>query len=162
MLMFTISTIFRAIMLMKFGVLGIIIKVAFVILYLLFLLYAFRRYNLGTAPFGKRAEDFQTPFVATALVTAIFAILLDLWKSPLVIILMIICEIALIFWCIAIVSKFSSEISIIANVVFWFIVAVCVGQIGMLFGYAIIASVILTALLFFVFVYVIASELGSF
>lgn len=160
--MYTISTLFRAIMLMHLGVLGVILKIAFVIIYLLFLLYAFRRYNFGNAPFGKRAEDFRTPFVATALISAIFAILLDLWKGPLVIILLIICEVIMIIWCVARVSKYSDEVSVIGNVLFWFIVAVCVGQIAMIFAYAIVAAIILAIIIFIVFVYVIAEELGSF
>ena len=160
--MYTISSLFRFLMLMHMGTIGIIIKVVFVLLYLLFLLYALRRYNFGNAPFGERAEDFRMPFVATALVSAIFAILLDLWRSPLVIVLLIVCEIALLIWAIATVSKYVGEISVIGNVLFWFIVAVCVGQIGMIFAYAIIASVLVVAILFLVLVYVIANELGSF
>ena len=160
--MFSISTLFRTIMLMHIGTLGVILKIVFVILYLLFLLYAFRRYNFGNASFGERAEDFRTPFVATAFVSAVFAILLDLWRGPVVIVLLIISEIALLIWAIIAVSKYVGEISVIGNVIFWFIVAVCVGQIGMIFAYAIIASILVVAILFLVLVYVIANELGSF
>lgn len=160
--MLTISTIFRAIMLMNLGIFGVIIKIAFLLIYLLFLLYAFRRYNFQNAPFGEKAEEFKTPFVATAVATGFFAILLNSWKSPIVIVLLIICEIILIIWCIKKVSEYSADISVIGNVVFWLMVSFFAGQAVMIAIYTIFASVVLAIILFLVFVYIIASEIGSF
>ena len=161
--MYIFSKIFRIILLMNMGVVGILIKVAFIVLYLLFLLYAFRRYNFGTAPFGVHAEDFKTPFIVTSMVKAGFAILMDLEKFNFIIfILMIISEIALFIWCIMTVVKYADEVSVVGNVIFWFIVAIVAGQALMLVFYIYLLFRLIGILIFALFVYIIAVELGSF
>lgn len=161
--MYIFSKIFRIILLMNMGVVGILIKVAFIVLYLLFLLYALRRYNFGTAPFGVHAEDFKLPFVVTSMVTAVFAILIDLEKFNFIIfILMIISEIALFIWCIVAVVKYADEVSVVGNVIFWFIVALAAGQALMIVFYIYLLSRLIAVLLVVLFIYMIAVELGSF
>lgn len=161
--MYIFSKVFRSILLMNMGVVGILIKVAFIVLYLLFLVYALRRYNFGTAPFGVHAEDFKLPFVVTSMVTAVFAILIDLEKFNFIIfILMIISEIALFIWCIVAVVKYADEVSLIGNVFFWFVVALAAGQALMIVFYIYLLSRLIAVLLVVLFIYMIAVELGSF
>ena len=161
--MYIFSKVFRSILLMNMGVVGILIKVAFIVLYLLFLLYALRRYNFGTAPFGVHAEDFKLPFIVTSMVTAVFAILLDLEKFNFIIfMLLIIIEIALFIWCIVAVVKYADEISVVGNVLFWFIVAIVAGQALMLVFYLYLLYRFVAFILVALFVYIFASELGSF
>ena len=161
--MYIFSKVFRSILLMNMGVVGILIKVAFIVLYLLFLLYAFRRYNFGTAPFGVHAEDFKTPFIVTSIVTAGFAILIDLEKFDFIIfMLMIFSEAALFIWCFVTVVKYADEISVIGNVLFCFIVAIVAGQALMLVFYLYLLYRFVAFILIALFVYIFASELGSF
>lgn len=161
--MYIFSKVFRSILLMNMGIVGILIKVAFIVLYLLFLLYALRRYNFGTAPFGVHAEDFKTPFIVTSIVTAGFAILIDLEKFDFIIfMLLIISEFALFIWCIVAVVKYADEISVIGNVLFWFVVAIFAGQALMLVFYLYLLYRFVAFILIALFVYIFASELGSF
>ena len=161
--MYVFSKVFRSILLMNMGVVGILIKVAFIVLYLLFLVYALRRYNFGTAPFGVHAEDFKRPFVVTSMVTAVFAILIDLEKFNFIIfILMIISEIALFIWCIVAVVKYADEVSVVGNVLFWFVVALAAGQALMIVFYIRLLFRFIGVMIFALFVYIIAIELGSF
>ena len=161
--MYIFSKVFRSIILMNMGVVGILIKAAFIVLYLLFLVYALRRYNFGTAPFGVHAEDFKLPFIVTSMVTAVFAILLDLEKFNFIIfMLLIIIEIALFIWCIVAVVKYADEVSVVGNVLFWFVVALAAGQALMIVFYIYLLSRLIAVLLVVLFIYMIAVELGSF
>ena len=161
--MYIFSKVFRSILLMNMGIVGILIKVAFIVLYLLFLIYALRRYNFGTAPFGLHAEDFKTPFIVTSIVTAGFAILIDLEKFDFIIfMLMIFSEAALFIWCFVTVLKYADEVSVVGNVIFWFIVALAAGQALMLVFYLYLLYRFVTFILITLFIYMMAVELGSF
>ena len=160
--MFIIGKIFSLIMGLDNSISGIAIKAIFIICYLLFLLYALRRYNFHTAPFGSMAEDFKKPFVVIAVISAIIAFLINMnWFNPVCFVLMLVTEIGLVIWCFREVSRYSDELSVIGNVCFWFITAVSAGQILMIY-YTIIGIVIFVAvILIMLMVYVIVTEVGS-
>ena len=161
--MYIFSKLFRIILLMNMGIVGILINVVFIVLYLLFLIYALRRYNFGTAPFGLHAEDFKTPFIVTSIVTAGFAILIDLEKFDFIIfMLMIFSEAALFIWCFVTVLKYADEVSVVGNVIFLFIVALAAGQALILVFYLYLLYRFVAFILIALFVYIFASELGSF
>lgn len=160
--MFIIGKIFSLIMGLDNSISGIAIKAIFMICYLLFLLYALRRYNFHTPPFGSRAEDFKKPFVVLAVISAIISFLINMnWFNPLCFILMLVAEIGVVIWCFREVSRYSDELSVIGNVTFWYVVAVSVGQILMIYYTIIGIAIFVAAILLMLIVYIIANELGS-